>query len=155
MLEITIPDGALAPQAEANLMAQLTNILLKHEGVDPTNPIARSMAWIFMNRPSKIFVAGVPALDPRYRVVVSVPVGQFNDKLRSSMVAAVTDAILDAEEGTRPRDSSRIWVFASEVPEGTWGYKGQIFGLADIAGTIMGDLEKGREYAKKRLANPR
>jgi hypothetical protein len=42
-------------------------------------------------------------------------------------------------------------VFANEIPDGTWGGGGRIARLADIAGVVLGDPEKGREYAEKRL----
>jgi phenylpyruvate tautomerase PptA (4-oxalocrotonate tautomerase family) len=155
MLDITIPENALAAKAEHELLARLTDILLENEGADPKDPRARSIAWVFLHRPSQVFVAGVQAPAPHYRVVASVPQGQFDDERRSAMVAAVTDAVLDAEEGQRTRDASRVWVFANEIPDGTWGGRGRIHRLADIAGMVMGDREKGRQYAEKRLASGR
>jgi hypothetical protein len=68
------------------------------------------------------------------------------------MVAAVTEAILDAEDGRYERDPLRIWVFPNEIPDGTWGGGGRIPRLADIAGLVLGDAEKGRAYAEKRWA---
>jgi hypothetical protein len=71
------------------------------------------------------------------------------------MVAAVTEAILDAEDGRYERDPLRIWVFPNEIPDGTWGGGGRIPRLADIAGLVLGDAEKGRAYAEKRLGGRR
>ena len=71
------------------------------------------------------------------------------------MVAAVTEAILDAEDGRYDRDPLRIWVFANEIPDGTWGGGGRIARLADIAGMVLGDADKGRAYAERRLAGRR
>ena len=51
---------------------------------------------------------------------------RLTDASRSAMVTAVTDAVLDAEEGIRPRDPMRVRVFCTEVPEGTWGGNGQM-----------------------------
>jgi phenylpyruvate tautomerase PptA (4-oxalocrotonate tautomerase family) len=96
----------------------------------------------------------VPAV-PHYRVIASVPEGQFDDERRASMVAAVTEAILDAEDGHYDRDPMRIWVFANEIPDGTWGGGGRIARLADIAGLVLGDPDKGRAYAERRLAGRR
>ena len=155
MLDAFIPDGALVPEAERQLLSKLTDILLKHEGADPSNPAVRSIAWVFLHRPTAVFVAGEPATEPRYRIVASVPEGQFDDERRQAMVEAVTDAVLDAEGGAYPRDPMRVWVFASEVPEGTWGGAGRINRLADIAGLALGDPEKGRRYAEQRLADRR
>lgn len=154
MLDITIPEGALGPEAEEALLARLTDLLLHHEGADPENPAARSLAWVFLHRPARLFVAGAPATLPHYRVVASVPEGQFDDQRRAAMVAAVTEAVLDAEEGKRPRDPRRVWVFANEIPEGTWGGAGRIHRLADIAGLVLGE-EKGRLYAEARLKKVR
>jgi len=155
MLDVTIPEGALPADAERALLARLTDVLLEHEGADPTNPVTRAIAWVFLHRPAAVFVAGEAAAAdaPRYRIVASVPEGQFDDERRQGIVAAVTEAVLDAEEGLgRPRDPMRVWVFASEVPEGTWGGAGRIVHLADIAGLAMGDAEAGRRYAERRLA---
>jgi phenylpyruvate tautomerase PptA (4-oxalocrotonate tautomerase family) len=152
MLDITIPEDALSPQAETALLGQLTDLLLLHEGVDPKTPAARLLAKVFVHRPARVFVAGQPASEPHYRIVASVPEGQYDDDRRSAMVTAVTQAVLDAEEGVRPRDPMRVWVFANEIPEGTWGGNGKIHRLADITGFVFGDIDKGRKYAERRLA---
>ena len=155
MLDAYIPQGALPEDAEKQLLSDLTDILLHHEGADPADPTARSIAWVFLHRPETVFVAGAPAEEPRYRFVASVPEGQFDDERRQAMVEAVTEAVLDAENGAYERNPMRVWVFASEVPDGTWGGGGRIVRLADIAGLVIGDAEKGREYAEKRLAGRR
>jgi phenylpyruvate tautomerase PptA (4-oxalocrotonate tautomerase family) len=152
MLDVFIPKGALSAEAEERLLSQLTDILLRNEGADPSNPVVRSIAWVFLHRPAAVFVAGEQAAEPRYRIVASVPEGQFDDARRASMVKEVTDAVLDAEDGAYPRDPMRVWVFPTEVAEGTWGAIGRINTLADIAGFAMGDPDKGRAYAERRLA---
>jgi phenylpyruvate tautomerase PptA (4-oxalocrotonate tautomerase family) len=152
MLDVFIPEGALYPQAEEALLARLTDILLVHEGADPADPATRSIAWVFLHRPAQVFVAGAPADAPRYKVVPTVPEGQFDDERRAAMVAAVTDAVLDAEDGAHPRDPMRVWVFPTELPDGTWGAGGRINTLADIAGFALRDADKGRAYAERRLA---
>jgi phenylpyruvate tautomerase PptA (4-oxalocrotonate tautomerase family) len=151
MLDAYIPEGALEPEAEEQLLARLTDLLLENEGADPSNPVARAIAWVFLHRPEAVFVAGERASLPRYRIVASVPQGQFDDERRQAMVASVTEAVLDAEPADRDRDPMRVWVFASEVPDGTWGGAGNIVRLADIAGLVMGDAEEGRRYAERRL----
>jgi phenylpyruvate tautomerase PptA (4-oxalocrotonate tautomerase family) len=152
MLDAFIPGGALSAEAERELLSNLTDVLLRHEGADPADPAARSIAWVFLHRPSSLFVAGEPAEEPRYRFIASVPEGQFDADRRQAMVKAVTQAVLDAEDGAYKRDPLRVWVFTNEIPDGTWGGGGRIFTLADIAGFVLGDRAKGREYAEERLA---
>ncbi|WP_051342161.1 tautomerase family protein [Pseudonocardia spinosispora] len=155
MLDAFIPQGALPVEAEEKLLATLTDILIHHEGADPSNPAVRSIAWIFVHRPAAVFVAGAPATEPRYRFIPSVPEGQFTDERRRTMVEAITEAVLDAEAGAHSRDPMRVWVFPNEVPDGTWGGGGRIHTLADIAGFAFGDREKGRAYAEQVLAGRR
>ena len=151
MLDATIPAGALSPRAEEKLLNRLTDVLLEHEGVDPTNPIARSIAWIFVHRPAQVFVAGKASIEPRYRFVVSVPEGQLDDDRRRGIVEAVTKTVLDAEAGSYPRDPGRVWVMTNEIPDGTWGAYGRIMRLEDIATLVLGDAERGRQLAEHRL----
>jgi phenylpyruvate tautomerase PptA (4-oxalocrotonate tautomerase family) len=155
MLDAYIPEGALPAEAENALLVTLTDLLLEHEGADPANPAARALAKVWLHRPTAVLHAGQVPSAPHYRVIASVPEGQFDDDRRASIVAAVTKAILDAEEGRYDLDPLRIWVFANEIPDGTWGGGGRIARLADIAGLVLGDPDKGRAYAERRLRGRR
>lgn len=152
MLDAYIPEGALTPDAEAQLLSTLTDILLKWEGADPANPVVRSIAWVFLHRPAAVYIGGEPATEPRYRIVASVPEGQLDRERRAGMVAAVTEAVLDAEPEGRERDPKRVWVFTHQVPEGTWGGAGRIFGLEDIVAMATGDAEAAKLHARERLS---
>jgi hypothetical protein len=66
MLDAYIPEGALSPSAERELLAKIIDLLLEHEGVDPSNERARPLAWVFVHRP-QAYVAGAPPKSPRYR----------------------------------------------------------------------------------------
>jgi len=151
MLDAYIPQGALRPEAEEQLLARLTDVLIINEGADPSNPQVRSIAWLFVHRPEDVYVAGSRAHAPHYRFVASVPEGQYDAERRQAMVHSITEAVLDAEEGTYDRDPSRVWVFTPEVPDGTWGGAGRIVTLADIAAFATGDVEAARAYAEERL----
>ena len=155
LLDAYIPAGALSSDAERDLMAKLTDMLIRNEGADPTNETVRSIAWLFVHRPETVYVAGQPAEAPRYRFVTSVPEGQFNAERRAAMTAEITEAVLDAEDGAYDRDPMRVWVFTPEVPEGTWGGAGRVVGLADIAALALGDADAGREYAERVFAERR
>jgi phenylpyruvate tautomerase PptA (4-oxalocrotonate tautomerase family) len=155
MLDAFIPDGALSAEAEDELLGNLTDILLRNEGADPAAPRARSAAWVSLHRPARVLVGGERTPEPRYRIVASVPEGQFEPERRQKMVEEVTEAVLDAERGAYDRDPARVWVFATEIPDGTWGAGGRVVTLADIVGFVLGDADKGRLYAERRLAERR
>src|SRR5262245_52303500 len=152
MLDAYIPSAALAPAAEEQLMANLTDILITAEGADPANPQVRSIAWLFVHRPEAVYVGGSPASAPRYRFVASVPEGQYDAERREEMARNITEAVLDAEGGAYERDPARVWVFTPEGPDGTWGALGRIVTLADIATFATGDPELGRRYAEDTFA---
>ncbi len=152
MLDAFIPEGAMSEDGENQLLSKLTDILLRSEGADPSNPFARPLAYVWLHRPAKMFAGGEPAAEPRYRMIASVPEGAYDDEQRQALVAEVTEAVLDAEDGAYRRDPMRVFVFPNEVPEGTWGAGGRIFRLAELAGGVLGDAEKGRKYAERRLA---
>ena len=82
MIDVTIPEGALKPEAEERLMRELTDILIAHEGFDVGNKVAQSVSVVFLHRPTAVYVAGRRSPTPRYRIVPSVPEGQYTDAAR-------------------------------------------------------------------------
>lgn len=149
MCDAYIPDGALSPSAERELLGKITDLLLEQEGVDPTNERARAIAWVSVLR-HEIYVAGAPAQVPHYRFVCYVPEGQYNDERRAAVTAAMTRAVVEAEDGSWPDPERRVCIFTHEVKDGTWGGAGMILRLPDIYEFVFGD--KGRQEAEQVLA---
>lgn len=152
MLDVYIPEGALPAETEKQLLSELAEILIKHEGADPTDPVARSLAKVWLHRPAAMLHAGKEPSAPHYKVIASVPEGQLDEERAATAFADITNAIMAAEGGRYDQDSLRIWVIGNEIPDGNWGAGGRVIRLADIAGLILRDAEKGREYAEHRLA---
>ena len=99
MIDVTIPEGALKPEAEARLMKELSDILITHEGYSADNQVAQSVTVVFLHRPAAVFVAGKRAPFPWYRIVPSVPEGQYTEAKRRALVKDVTDAVVRADGG--------------------------------------------------------
>jgi phenylpyruvate tautomerase PptA (4-oxalocrotonate tautomerase family) len=149
MCDAYIPDGALSPAAERELLRRITDLLLEHEGVDPANAKAQSLAWVFVHR-HEMYVAGAPAQAPHYRFVCQVPEGQYNSKRRDAVTAAMTRAVVDAEKGAWPDPECRVCVFTHEVKDGAWGAMGRIFRLPDIAEFIGEPREAAEQWLAAR-----
>ena len=149
MCDAFIPEGALSPDAERELLGRITDLLLEHEGVDPTNERARALAWVFVHR-AEMYVAGAPAQAPYYRFVCQVPEGQYNEERRAAVTAGMTQAVVEAEDGSWPRAEQRVCVFTYEVEDGTWGEAGRILRLPDLYELVLG--REGREAAEQVLA---
>ncbi|WP_176039700.1 tautomerase family protein [Burkholderia stabilis] len=154
MIDVYIPDGALAPPAEAQLMNELTDTLIRHEGLDPDNPRVRDVTWIFVHRPAAVYRAGAVAPAPIYRIVPTVPEGQYTDAARAGLIADVTAAVARAEGVPVDAIATRVWVFPSEIDDGCWGSRGVVRRLPDImayfGGAALRTLGEQRLAIKRR-----
>ena len=154
MIDVVIPEGALSPEAEARLMKEMTDILIRAEGFDPiSNKIAQSVSVAFLHRPAAIYVAGTPATEARYRVIPSVPEGKYgDDEVIRTLIRDITEAFARAEGGKFEDVAPRVWIFPTEIPEGRWGSRGIIRSVADIQATLAGEHERaiGEELLAQR-----
>jgi len=153
MIDVTIPEGALKPEAEERLMRELTDILIAHEGFDVGNKVAQGVTVVFLHRPAAVYVAGQRSPSPRYRIVPTVPEGQYTDASRKSLVKAVTEAVARADGGRYQDVAPLVWVFPTEIPDGQWGSRGVIRPLPEIQAFIAGAQE--RTVGEQRLARRR
>lgn len=152
MLDAFIPEGALTPETETKLIAELTDLLMRNEGIDPANERARAVSLVFLHRPA-IYVGGAQATSPRYRFVPSVMEGLYDDDRRSSVVREVTEAVARAEGSAFEDVAPRVWVFPNEVPEGRWGGRGVIRRLKEFLSYALG--AEAAEEGARRLARRR
>jgi phenylpyruvate tautomerase PptA (4-oxalocrotonate tautomerase family) len=136
MIELTLPEGAIARDRRDALVADITETLLRWEGAGDS-PVAREIAWAWVNEvpAGDFYVAGRPAADgdARYRVKITVPAGALDDERKAGLVEEVTRAVLEADGG---EDAARVWVIVREVADGNWGGAGRIFRLRDIAALV-------------------
>ncbi|KUZ69196.1 Tautomerase enzyme [Burkholderia ubonensis] len=153
MIDALIPQDALTPEAEARLLKEMTDILLRAEGFEPDNANAQSVSVLFLHRPAATYVGGVPSTRPRYRIVPTVPEGQYTDAARETLVREITSAVVRAEGGTHEDVAPRVWVLPTEMPDGQWGSRGTIRRLPDIQAFIAGEHE--RQTGAERLARRR
>ncbi|MGY3583318.1 phenylpyruvate tautomerase PptA (4-oxalocrotonate tautomerase family) [Bradyrhizobium sp. USDA 4341] len=153
MIDVTIPEGALKPAAEARLIKELGDILIGHEGFDPANKVAQGVTVVFLHRPAAVYVAGEPSPSPRYRIVPTVPEGQYTEVSRAALVKDVTAAVVRADGGSYEDVAPQVWVFPTEIPDGQWGSRGVIRLLPDIQAFIAGEHE--RKVGEERLARRR
>jgi phenylpyruvate tautomerase PptA (4-oxalocrotonate tautomerase family) len=153
MIDVTIPEGALKPEAEERLIKELTDTLIAHEGFDVSNKRAQSVTVVYLHRPAAVYVGGSRTPAPRYRIVPTVPEGQYTDAIRQSLVKAVTEAVVRADGGKYEDVAPRVWVFPTEIPDGQWGSRGVIRPLPEIQAFIAGEHE--RKVGEERLAGRR
>lgn len=154
MIDALIPQDALTPKAEQQLIEDLTQILIRAEGYDPLDPVPRSVTVLNLHRPAAVYCAGELSTVPRYRVIPSVPEGQYSKPSRARLVVEITEAFARAENTIFNDIAPRVWVFPTEIPEGQWGARGLIRSVADIHAYLVGDPQR-RGEAEARLARRR
>jgi phenylpyruvate tautomerase PptA (4-oxalocrotonate tautomerase family) len=134
MIDVTLPDGALSEEQRGALAERLTNTILKWEGAAEI-PFSRQITLVYFDeRPAgSIYVAGEQAIDPRYRVLVTIPEGSIReDGRKAGLVEEITRDVLEVDGTVGDEAALRVWVFIHEVPDGHWAGAGRIFRLRDI-----------------------
>jgi phenylpyruvate tautomerase PptA (4-oxalocrotonate tautomerase family) len=148
MIDLTLPEGALEPDARAKAVEKLAVALLRHEGaVD--NQRSRALSWQFVHEipADALSVGGAPTGVPFYRVRITVPSGTLlhgpgpvGAAARENLIREVTEILLEAEGGEKgSADAGRIWVIIDEISDGFWGGLGVPFYMRDIADFVLNE----------------
>ena len=148
LIDVTLPAGALTPDATSQLVGELTGALIEHEGA-PDNERTRAMTWVHELPANAVHVGGRPADRPVYRVAVTVPEGTllhgpgpFGTSARSNLVRDVTELVLAAEaDSTTQADRGRVYCTITEIKDGHWGALGETITMSDIASIAGSDAE--------------
>ena len=163
MIDVTIPEGALKPEAEERLIKELNDILIRAEGYTAeANKVAQSVTWTFLHRPAALYRAGLRSDAPRYRIIPTVPEGQYTESAREFLVKECTEAVVRAAGGKREDVAPFVWVFPTEVPDAAWGGQGRIMRVPEIHAMLLSgepdDIKAGQDAIKvgrERLARRR
>jgi phenylpyruvate tautomerase PptA (4-oxalocrotonate tautomerase family) len=152
MIDAFIPEGALGAAAEAQLMKEVTDLLIRSEGFDPVNALVQAVSVAWVHHTARLYIGGQRSSAAWYRFIVSVPEGQLDDEARRSVTRRITEAVARAEGSSLEDTGPRVWVFPIEVPDGCWGARGNILGLGEILARLGGEPEA---VGEKKLAERR
>jgi len=142
VFEVTYPEGALAPDARAELMEDLTAALLRAERA-PDTEFFRSVTWSYVHElpAGSVHQAGSPVEAPTFKVDVTTPEGALSDRRRAELVTEATRIVREAA-GIEEEDALRVWVLLHEVPEGRWGAGGHIIQFKQLLEAAKSEREK-------------
>jgi phenylpyruvate tautomerase PptA (4-oxalocrotonate tautomerase family) len=154
MIDVTYPEGAVAEDARAKLVDDLTTALLRAERA-PDTDFFRSITWVYLHElpAHAVNTSGRPTEQPIFRVMVTTPEGALSDRRRAEMVEAGTAAVLEAA-GLTQEDSMRVWVIMREVDEGSWGAAGQVIQFKQLVEAAKAEREQAGAGAAEVVGEP-
>jgi phenylpyruvate tautomerase PptA (4-oxalocrotonate tautomerase family) len=145
LMDLTYPAGAIDDAARAQLVDDLTTVLLRAERA-PDTQFFRDITWVHVHElPAEhVLAAGAPVQSPIFRVDVRIPEGALSDRRKQEFVGAATEKIM-AAAGLGEADALRVWVLIHEVPDGNWGAGGQVIRFAQLREAAAAEREKVAE----------
>jgi phenylpyruvate tautomerase PptA (4-oxalocrotonate tautomerase family) len=148
MMDLTYPAGALTPEARAELVDELTTVLLRAERA-PDTQFFRDITWVFVHElpNDAVLAAGRPVAEPIFRLQVTVPDGALSARRKEELVRVATDRVLTAA-GLGAADGLRVWVIIGEVPDGNWGAAGNVVQFEQLRQAAAQERERGGAAAE-------
>jgi phenylpyruvate tautomerase PptA (4-oxalocrotonate tautomerase family) len=129
MIDVHAPEGLWAATADPNLIAGLTQAVLRAEGVTAPGAFHLDNTAAFVHRlpATSVGTASSPTADV-VRVQVITPPGSLDRDGQRQLTSEAT-ALIAAAAG-KP---VHTWVILTEATEGGWGIAGTAFGVPEFA----------------------
>jgi phenylpyruvate tautomerase PptA (4-oxalocrotonate tautomerase family) len=145
VFELTYPQGALEPEARAQLLEDLTTALLRAERA-PDTEFFRSITWSYVHElpADSVLAAGRPLEKPTFKIDVTTPQGALSDRRREELVAEATRLVREAA-GIGEQDALRVWVLMHEVAEGSWGAGGHVIRFEQLREAAKAERERAEQ----------
>jgi phenylpyruvate tautomerase PptA (4-oxalocrotonate tautomerase family) len=147
VFELTYPEGALEPDARAQLMDDLTTALLRAERA-PETQFFRDITWSYVHElpAGSVLAAGRPVDQrPTFKLDVTTPEGALSDRRRAELVAAATKLIGEAAGIAEDDTLQRVWVLMHEVTDGQWGAGGEVIRFEKLRELARAEQEVAAE----------
>lgn len=135
-ITLTVPEGLLSPQAQADVFAELTDALLEVSGLTGNVFMtANTIGSINVLPKERIFAGGKPAA--AVFVELKLPeIALATPEAKRAFIAKATD-IVEKASGARLR-REHIWSNIVYAPEDAWGIAGRSLDHAGLIEAISG-----------------
>jgi phenylpyruvate tautomerase PptA (4-oxalocrotonate tautomerase family) len=133
-ITLTVPEGLLSAEAEANVFAELTRALLGVAQLTGNAFMTPNVVGSLNVLPkSHVFAGGQSA--PAAFVELKLPgIALATPDAKQAFIEAATTAVERAAEGRLQRD--HIWTNIVYAAEGSWGIGGMAYDHAQLVGAI-------------------
>ena len=145
VFELTYPEGALEPEARAQLLEDLTTALLRAERA-PDTEFFRGVTWSYVHElpTDSVLAAGRPVEQPTFKIDVTTPEGALSDRRREEFVGEATRLVREAA-GIAEEEALRVWVLMHEVAEGSWGAGGHVIRFEQLREAANAERAKAEQ----------
>ncbi len=139
LFHVEYPSGSLLPAQKAALAEKLTHVLLLIEGGADTRG-GRELSYVmFREVPADDWYVGgssgpeFVAAGGKFIVNLTVPEAATSQTFKEDIHAKVNAVFAEVLGWKDPQDGFSAWVMIREMPEGSWGARGQTYTLERIA----------------------
>lgn len=135
-ITLTIPEGLLSSEAQAQAFAGLTDAVLDVAGLTGNAFITANVIGTINVLPAEhVLAAGRPAAAAF--IELKLPeIALATAEAKRAFIERATDVVERAAEGRIKRE--HIWSNIVYAPEGAWGIAGQSYSNAELVGAIQG-----------------
>lgn len=132
LIQVAAEKGMLEKPQQDELMARVSNAVLKAERAPIDFAGAQALTWAYYSETAvgSTYIGGANIESPPLRVTVTTPEGALNMDTRAELVSEIgkiVDDIVGVYEGRLNH-----WALLHEIAEGSWAGGGHVFPLVGI-----------------------
>lgn len=135
-ITLTVPEGLLSPEAEAQAFAGLTDALLDVAGLTGNAFMTANVIGTIIVLPREHVLAAGKPIAAAFVELKLPEIALASAEAKQAFIEKAADVVEQAAEGRLKRE--HIWSNIVYAPEGAWGIAGDSYSNADFAGAIQG-----------------
>ncbi|MBX5156474.1 MULTISPECIES: Tautomerase enzyme [unclassified Rhizobium] len=135
-ITLTVPEGLLSPEAQAQAFAGLTDALLDVAGLTGNAFMTANVIGTINVLPREHVLAAGKPIAAAFVELKLPEVALVSAEAKQAFIEKAADVVEQAAEGRLKRD--HIWSNIVYAPEGAWGIAGHSYSNADFVGAIQG-----------------
>ncbi|NEJ73020.1 Tautomerase enzyme [Rhizobium phaseoli] len=135
-ITLTVPEGLLSPEAEAQAFAGLTDALLDVAGLTGNAFMTANVIGTINVLPREHVLAAGKPIAAAFVELKLPEIALASAEAKQAFIEKAADVVEQAAEGRLKRE--HIWSNIVYAPEGAWGIAGDSYSNADFAGAIQG-----------------
>jgi phenylpyruvate tautomerase PptA (4-oxalocrotonate tautomerase family) len=134
-ITLTVPEGLLSSQAEAEAFAGLTNALLRAAGLGGNAFMTPNVVGTINALPEGHVFSGGKAAPAAFIELKLPAIALATPEAKQAFIEEATNIVERAAGGKLPRD--RIWTNIVYAAEGSWGIAGRAYSNAELVGAVQ------------------